>query len=44
MPPILALVIEPFVKHLHDFNEVIPVNSTMSAVGMANLNITTDWL
>ncbi len=24
MPPILAFVVEAFVEHLHDFNEVLP--------------------
>jgi hypothetical protein len=26
MPPVLALVVETFVKHLHDLDKVIPVD------------------
>jgi hypothetical protein len=32
MSPILAFIIQSFIKHFHDLDEVIPVNNSASAL------------
>jgi hypothetical protein len=40
MPPILSLVVQPFIKHLHNLNKILPFARFRPRVSPASLNTT----